>query len=292
MRLLPSETNKFTKIAIFAAILWPFFYTLNMTFTKSISPSVPTYILLFWRSLFGVLLFLPFFLKSGIKKMKTQFLPLHIIRSILMTLAIFLTYSAYRKLPLTLATSIGFTAPLMMTILSMLLLKEQITWKKWMILLVGYMGVLVIVRPGIVPFNMFVGFALTANLVASFAAILVRILSQKDSIETIMMYAYLGMFVISSFIVALDWRPISFQDIGHIFCIAAVGAIAQYCYATAVKYAQASFVAPFEYLRIVFAIPIGFYAFNECIDNIMLIGASIIIGSTWILSRLNRKDIM
>lgn len=268
------------------------FYTLNMTVAKSINPCVHTATMLFWRSVFGTLIFLPFVARKGLKILKTPYLPIHALRGVLMTVAIYLTYTAYRNLPITLATSIGFTAPLIMTLLSLFFLKEHVSWRKWLIILLGYLGMLVIVRPGVVPLNMFIVYLLGANLAACIALIFVRKIAQEDAPETIVFFPNLVMLMISSGLMVCYWQSLTLHDLLHILAITAFGALGQYSYAVAVKHAQSSFVAPFEYLRIVLAIPIGLYGFDEHIDFFMLLGVSIIIVSTWMLSHLSKREIV
>lgn len=284
--------NNPANIAVFAAVCWSLFYTFNMTVAKTLNPCIQTTTLLFWRSIFGTLIFLPFVLSKGLRILKSEYIHIHIIRGILMTTAIFLTYTAYRNLPLTLATSIGFTAPLIMTILSLIFLKETISWRKWLIILLGYVGMLVIVRPGVVPLNIYVASSICANLSACVALILVKKIAHSDAPETIVFYPNLAMLLISGVLMIGFWQELSSIDLLQILLISALGALGQYSYAVAVKYAQSSFVAPFEYLRIVIAIPIGLYGFNEHLDLFMLAGVGIIISSTWMLSRLSKREIV
>jgi drug/metabolite transporter (DMT)-like permease len=209
-------------------------------------------------------------------------------RAFFLTAAIWFTYKSYRYLPLTFATSIGFTSPLIIALLSIFILGEKIALQRWGIILIGYAGILVIVRPGIVEVNEYVVMALLANVTAGMSLILVRYLSSHDRTSTILFYAHLGTFVFASILVSYDWQPIPTTEVHKIALMSLCGLTAQYLYATAVKYAEASYVSPFEYLRIVFAIPLGIAFFNEDIDMWVIGGTAIIITSTWVLSRMSR----
>jgi len=142
-------------------------FTTVMSLAKLLDPSVKGAVLVFIRCLFGLIFFLPFLLKAGVETLKTQRPFLHLLRVIFTCLAIACTYYGYRNLPLAVGTSLGFTAPLMTTALAILVLKEVVTIKKWVLIFVGYLGVLVIVQPPEFSFNSAVYILLLANLFAS-----------------------------------------------------------------------------------------------------------------------------
>ena len=112
-------------------LLWALVFSLAMATAKTLSPEVDTLILLFMRYFFGLVFFSPFLMKSDLKDFKTSRPLLHVTRIMCMGAAMGCTYYAYRNLPLALATSIGMTGPLFTTMLSMLLLKDSVSFPKW-----------------------------------------------------------------------------------------------------------------------------------------------------------------
>lgn len=277
-------------IATLFSILWSFIYTVNVTITKFIDCDLDNTVLVFWRSFFGLLLFLPVIINNGSDVFKTKHPWHHFARALFLTTAIWCTYKSYRFLPLTFATSIGFTSPLIIAVLSVFLLGEKVSVVRWLIILTGYSGIIIIVRPGIIEMNQYIIMALVANVTAGMSLILVRYLSQHDRTSTILFYAHLGTFVFASILVSFNWQPIPTHEIHKIALMSVCGLTAQYLYATAVKYAEASYVSPFEYLRIVFAVPIGLIFFHEEVDMWVILGATIIITSTWVLSLISRGE--
>ncbi len=277
-------------IATLFSILWSFIYTVNVTITKFIDCDLDNTVLVFWRSFFGLLLFLPVIINNGREVFKTKHPWHHLARAVFLTTAIWFTYKSYRFLPLTFATSIGFTSPLIIAVLSVFLLGEKVSIRRWAVILIGYSGIIIIVRPGVVEMNQYILIALLANITAGMSLILVRYLSQHDRTSTILFYAHLGTFVFASLLVSFNWQPIPTDEIHKIAIMSVCGLTAQYLYATAVTYAEASYVSPFEYLRIVFAVPIGLFFFNEAIDIWVILGATIIITSTWVLSLISRAE--
>ncbi|USO01865.1 MAG: DMT family transporter [Alphaproteobacteria bacterium] len=275
-------------IATLFSILWSLIYTINVTITKFIDCDLDNTVIVFWRSFFGLLLFLPVIINKGPVVFKTQHPWQHFVRAFFLTAAIWFTYKSYRFLPLTFATSIGFTSPLIMALLSIFILGEKVSPQRWVIILIGYVGVLVIVRPGIIAVNKYVIMAILANITAGLSLILVRYLSSHDKTSTILFYAHLGTFVFASILVIYDWQPIATGEVHKIAVMSLCGLTAQYLYATAVKYAEASYVSPFEYLRIIFAVPLAVIFFNETIDLWVIGGTTIIIASTWVLSRMSQ----
>lgn len=127
---------------------------------------------------------------------RTTSMPLHIIRIILDVLAMLCTYYTYRNLPSAFATSIGVTGPIFTTALSGLILKEFIGYKKWVLVILGYIGVLIVIKPTSFILDIAIITALLANLLAAICIIIIKILSRKDLIITIMLFGNVGIFAV------------------------------------------------------------------------------------------------
>lgn len=266
-------------------------FTTTLAISKTLSPDVSNFVLLSARYFFGSLLLvsiisaqkeLPF-----AKLFKTKRLMWQMIRVMFVLIATGLTYFAYRNLPLPVATSIGFSGPLFTAIFAILFLGEKMTKPKAISLILGYTGVLIIVRPdassGLVLMAFFA--ALGANAFAALGIVTAKYLTKSDHTLTIQSFSTFLTFVIASLIAVVVWKTPSIPDLAILACMGCFGTFGQLCYIRAIKLADASFVSPFEYSRLLLAIPIGYFFFDEHVDSIVMIGVCFIILGTYRLIR-------
>lgn len=261
-------------------------FTTVMSLAKLLDPSVKGTVLVFIRCLFGLIFFLPFLLKVGVKTLKTQRPFLHLLRVIFTCLAIACTYYGYRNLPLALGASLGFTSPLMTTALAILVLKEVVTIKKWALIFVGYLGVLAIVQPSEFSFNSAVYILLLANFFASSSLMCAKKLTATESTISMMFYVNVISTVLSGIAAIFVWVTPSLQDFTILVFLGLIGVTAQLCYVKSLQCATPSFLAPLEYSRLVMAIPIGFVLFSELPTMWTFIGSGVIITATFFVARL------
>lgn len=274
------------KKSIAWVISWSLCFSVVMTLAKKVSPDIPGATLIFCRLTIGLLFAMPIFIGQGLKVVvKTHFLSLHLVRAVVVTCAMGCTYYAYRNLPLAEAAAIGQTGPLFTTLLAVLVLKESMTLLKWLAMLVGYIGVLFIVKPVGAEIDSAVFVALLANLLAGLAIIIAKIASRGDSSQTILFYGTVATLVLTSMQAIFYWQTPSAIDCIYLIFIGAAGMLSQYCYLQALRYAPASFVTPFEYVRLCVTIPIGMIVFNETPDIYSLLGSLIIVASIIFLVR-------
>lgn len=272
--------------SIFWMILWSICFSIVMSLAKKISPEISGATLIFCRLAIGLTFAMPIFIGQGIQAViKTPYISLHLIRAVIVTCAMGCTYYAYRNLPLAEAASIGQTGPLFTTLLAGFILREKMTLSKWLAMMVGYAGVLFIVKPGAAELNIAMLVALAANLLAGMAIIIAKKVSSADSSSTILFYGTVGTLILTSLQVLFSWQTPSMTDSIYLIFIGASGMLSQYCYLQALKYAPASFVTPFEYVRLCVTIPIGIIVFNETPDLYSLLGSLIIVGSIIYLVR-------
>jgi drug/metabolite transporter (DMT)-like permease len=267
-------------------LLWALSFSSAMAFAKTLSPDVNNIIILFMRYFFGLIFFSPFVYQAGFQGFKTSRLFLHLTRVVCVGAAMGCTYYAYRNLPLDLATSIGMTGPLFTTVLSMLLLKDRVSLTKWALILFGYFGVLVMVRPHEMPIGTGVIVELFANLFAAFSIICVKLLSRTESTLTIMLYANTITTFVAGILALSMWETPTHQDLMIMVVIGGLGVFSQFCSVTSLKYANPSYLAPFEYTRLCFAIPVGYLFFHEVPTLWTILGSLIIVAATYGLTRL------
>ncbi|MES2252760.1 MAG: DMT family transporter [Pseudomonadota bacterium] len=264
-------------------------FTAAMSLAKLLDPNVKSTVLVFFRCLFGLIFFLPFLFKAGVSNLKTQRPLLHVLRVLFTCSAIACTYYGYRNLPLAVAISIGFTAPLMTTVLAIVFLKETITFKKWILILTGYLGVLVITQPSEFNVNNAVYVLLLANLFASSSMICAKKLTRTESVVSLMFYVNIISTCLSGIAAYFVWVIPSLHDFIILLFIGLSGVTAQLCYVKSLQLCSPSFLAPFDYGRLIIAVPIGFILFNELPNVWTFLGSGIIIAATLLVMRLELK---
>ncbi len=285
--LLPSRQNTISAIL---ATLGALALSSLMALAKQLHPGIPTALVIFMKSSFGLIFLIPFLISNRKSFVKTKKLPWHILRVTLAASTMLCTYYAYRNLPIAFATSVGMSGPLFTTLLSAILLKENISPLKWLIIILGYIGVIIIIKPTTFLLDFGTASALLANLLAACTIIVVKILSRYDSTLTIMIYSNIGITLLSFVFNINGWQALSLKDLMLLSFIGILSLITQFCSVTALKYSTPSFVAPFEYMRIPFAILIGLIIFDEIPAISTIIGSVIIIFSAYMLSCLSNKN--
>ena len=234
-------------------------------------------------------------IKNKILDVKTKKLPLHILRIILSVGGMFCTYYAYRNLSIAVATSIGMTGPLFTTVLSIIILKERIKFWNWIVIIWGYLGIILVIRPTSMVLDIGMLSALLANILAACCIIIVKTLSRYDSTITIMLYSNVGITIASSLLNTHGWsNSLDILDITDVVILSLTGLLGvftQFCSFSALKHSNPSFLAPFEYTRIFFAIIISVLVFQESPDLYIIAGSIIIVSSTYLLTYLENRNL-
>jgi len=234
----------------------------------------------FFRVAVGFIAILPFVARAGWSQIRTQHLHVHIIRAVFGLLAMYCSYYAIAHIPLADYTALSFTKPLFATFLAVVILHEVVRWRRWTATAVGFVGVIVMVRPGATAFQP----AALAALVEAFSiAFLVTLVKRLPARETTTgMLFHFGLFAsvlsIAPAVYAWQW-PTAFEWF-LLISVGLLGAMAQSCWIRSFRCGDASVVAPFDYLRLLFAGSVGFAVFGELPTVWTLAGAGVIVTST------------
>jgi drug/metabolite transporter (DMT)-like permease len=233
------------------------------------------------RSLIGLSIFV--FLArqfGGLKSLLTRKWPWHLLRTLLATGAMFGFFYGLARMPLVDALTLGFTAPLMVTALSVPMLGEHVGWRRWVAVIAGFVGVLIILRPGAGD----VSFAAVAVLFAAFCyaamAITARKLSTTESSYALSIYVITGPLLVSGALLSRGaWQApdvegwMLFVVAGACSVIAWIGIIGGY------RRASPAVLAPFEYTALIGGAIAGYLIWDEVPDRWVAMGATVIIAS-------------
>ena len=232
------------------------------------------------RYLFHTLFMLPLLAgRGGWLRLRTAHPRLQVMRGLGMMASSLLFILGLEALPIAEASAIGFISPLFVTAASVLFLGEAVGWKRWLAVLVGFGGVLVVVRPGTAAFNPAALFPVAAAVGWTVALIASRKIRTDDApLTTLIHTAWTGLAALS-LVVPFFWTPPDLSGWVLLAGQGALSALAQYLLIHAFAVAPASLLAPFNYSQIVWATLAGFVVFGALPDLWTLVGAAIIIAS-------------
>ena len=237
---------------------------------------VSIYIAAFLRFLIGFIFIFPYILKTKFKVYKTSNILLHIIRSLLNYPAMLLTFSALMLVPYEKISALNFLVPFFVTILAVLFLKENIRIYRISALVIGFIGMLVILRPGIMDVSLGIQMVLVATFFWSIIIILTKQLTNKDSSITILTYMYTFMTFLTLITAIIFWETPTTNSIIYLSLAAFVGTISHFSINHAFKLVDVSMTQPFSFIGLIVASFYGYFLFNESPDIYTWLGAIVI----------------
>ena len=277
------------KLAIFLIITSVFFGTVMLSFLKIAQEDVNVYVAGFFRFFLGLVIILPYIIKKKDAVLKTTHLKQHFLRAILGLPAMLLYFSALVLLPIEKLTAISFVVPLIVTILAVFFLGEKIYIYRTLALILGFSGMLVIIRPGFVDISIGVYMVLFSALLWSINIIITKKISKDDSAITILAYQSIFMSLLSFFIVIFFWEMPSLKTFIYLVLAAMCGTVLHLTLNHAFKLVDVSMTQPYSFLNLVFASIIGYFVFDEIPDFYTWIGALIIFTGVLIISYREMK---
>ena len=286
-----------TKSGPFYFLISVIFFSVMEILVKFLSSSYPIGELVFFRGFFGLLPII-FIMpkKKFFQNFKTKKIKLHIFRTITGCFALISIFFSLKYLPLADAISITFAAPIFATIFSIFFVKEIVGKKRWFAVLIGFLGILIILKPGTSLFSIYSIFPILFCVGFAASASLIRILSKTDKNYLISFYYTAGLTLISLFLDPLSWKIPLFKDCLLLISIGIIGSLGNIIITEAYRKSEISLITPIKYLNLIFAIVFGYYLFNEVPEVSTLIGSVLIIVSTVIIfireRRLNKKNII
>jgi drug/metabolite transporter (DMT)-like permease len=217
---------------------------------------------------------------------------LHIVRGMLGIMMLTTFVYAIRRLPLAETYSIFFVAPLLITVLAVVILKERVDWTRWVAVAMGFCGVIIVLRPTGSGALTIPGLAVLACAVGyALSAIIIRVLGRTDSTES-MMFWLMALVGIGAGLLALpEWRPIQSAHWPVVAGVAVLGSIGQLAITEAFKLGESSFIAPFEYTALAWGVGLDWFVWRTVPAPVTIAGAFVIIASGLYLVRRERVHV-
>jgi len=243
---------------------------------RFVSEVLPPFQIAFFRNIFGLAFLLPLLMRSRFAILRTKQIGLHALRGVINMAAMLMFFTALAISPIAKVTALGFTAPIFMAILAVLVLGERFRIYRWSAIFLGFVGMLIILRPGLVAIDTGALLVIGSAALWAVAMIIIKIQSRTESSLTIVAYMgiFLGVFSIAPAVWV--WQPFGLQTLMFMVLIGLFGSIAQMAISESLKETDSTALMPFDFLKLIWTAMIGVWFFSEIPDIYTWIGATVI----------------
>jgi len=250
------------------------------------SDSYPLGQVLFFRGFFGLVFYFFIIPRERLKNFYyTKRAGLHFLRCLFGLIALISIFIALRNLPLATVVSISFAAPIFTTIFSIFFLSEKVGLYRWLAVIVGFIGIIIITEPGFSSLNIYFIYPIIFCLGLSYVAIAIRQLSSTEPIWLIALNFSAAITLVSFFTIPFGWVMPDIKDLILLSFIGIFGGVANLWLSQSYKFSEVSLVTPLKYLALVFAIIFGYFIWDEMPSTKTLVGALLVIISSVIIFR-------
>ena len=274
------------------ALLWSLFGTvtggLMNVLIRAAAAELDPIEIVFFRNFFALVVMVPFIVRLGPGALRTSKMGFYTLRAVVAFLSMITWFIGITIVPLATATALNFTAPLFATILAAMVLGEQVRVRRWSAIALGFIGVIVILRP-FGPLDLAMLVLLFSAATAAMGSITVKFLSRSEPAVAIVSYMVIYLTPISLVPALFVWQWPSLATTGYLLLLGLCGVLSHFGVTRALAAADASAIAPFEFLRLPYAALLGFIFFTERPDAWTWIGAAIIVGSSLYVAHREAK---
>lgn len=209
----------------------------------------------------------------------------HAVRGVLHVASAALIVWALSLLPIATVTAIAFSAPIVVLTFSMRVVGEQVSWKRWIAVLIGFAGVIVIIRPGGVSFEWALLIAVAAAFTNGLRDLLTRRLARTDTSLSVLFWASVLVIIAALFTIPFGWRPLTLSASVWFVINGLLNASAHFLMIEALRLGDAALISPFRYTAILWATLAGFLVWHHFPDALTLFGAALLIVSGILVAR-------
>ena len=285
--------------AILLTMSGSFFAVLMEALIRAAQYDSNVYTIGFFRFFFGLIIIFPYLVKNNFTPYKTKNFKFYFIRGLFNIPMMIFGFGALVYVPFEQFKAMHFLSPIIVVLLSFIIFREKIYLYRIFALLIGFAGMLIIVRPGIIEFNIGTIMILTSLTFWSFIIILSKFVSKDDSPITMVTYQYTLMTFFSLPLAIFFWVTPSLTSLIYVFVGAISGTILHLSLALSYKYADLSVTQPIWFTGLIFGSGIGYFAFNETPDLWTWLGGIVVFSSVLVITyneknkdKKNKKNIL
>ena len=243
----------------------------------------------FFRNLFGLIFVIPWFIRFGLAPLRTNHLKLHVYRSLMNVVAMFSFFYALSITPLAEVTALGFAAPIFTTVLAAIFLKEVVRLRRWTAVIIGFLGTLIILRPGFEEIGLGQILVLNSTIFWAVTLLLIKTIGRYDSSVTIITYMSLLQLPLSLGPALFFWTWPSPDLWIWLLAIGVLGGGAQWLMTESLRVADTSVVMPLDFCKLPWTAFLAYLAFAEIPDIFTWIGGIVIFGSALYIAYREQK---
>ena len=230
---------------------------------RLVSTELHPFQIVFFQNFFGLFVVMPWFIRHGLVPLRTTRYSLHLLRVLITLVSQLGLFYALSVTPLSLIAALGFTVPIFTTLLAMVFLHESVGLKRWFAVLGGFVGTLVVLRPGFVDVSLGAIIMIGASLIFSFAILLTKILSRTESTVTLTSYSVVLLAPMNLLIATFVWEWPSWEILGWCAAVGVVATTTQLLFNQGLKEAEVNVLMPLDFFKLIWASVIGYVLFLE-----------------------------
>lgn len=247
---------------------------------RQASETVHPFVVVFYRNLFGTLMLAPLIIKHGRELFRTNRIGTHVRRATSGVIATFCTFYAIANAPLATVMSINYAAPLFTTVAAIFLLGETVRWRRMVALAIGFVGMLIVLRPGQLPMTLGIMAAVISAIATAFSTIAMKQLSRTESSLSVVTYSFVLMLPPSLIVCLPYWQWPNGQELLVLLGVGLMASLGQSFTVKALGAAEATAVLPYDFVRFGLVIAIGVMVFGDPVDAFTYLGGAIIFLAT------------
>lgn len=270
-------TDNVKGAAILAAAA--FFFSCMVAVIKLAGEHLPVTQIVLLRQLGMAVIMLPMWVSNPVASFQTNRFGLLAWRLVLGSTAMLCGFTAFIHLPLADATAIGFTKSFFVTIFAVLFLGEIVGTYRWSAVVVGFIGVLIMLQPGAHGFSVYGLLSVTAAAAAGGVMVIIRHLTRTESVQVIMSYHVIGVALVMLIPALLNWQPLTPYLWVLIVILAVTAYLGQRLNVLAYSHGEASLLASLDYIRLLYAVLLGWVLFEQLPQRATIFGALIIVAA-------------
>ena len=279
------NTTKGILLMLFYAIL----ISMMHTGIRYVSEDMHPFEIAFFRCVFGLIPIIPFFIHQGLTPLKTKRFPMLFTRGVINIYCMLAFFFSVSIVPLAEVTALSFSAPVFVVILAVFIFKEKVGIRRWAAIFVGFIGTVIILRPGFQDFSLGQFLVISSAFAWAICMIIIKELGKTESSVTITAYMSLVMAPLSFIAALFVWTWPTMEQLGWLAFIGIVGGIAQMAMAESLRSAPTHVVTPIDFTRLIFIAIMGYVIFDQVPDIFVWIGGSIIISATAFIAYREHK---
>ena len=266
-------------------------YVVSIAIGRYIAPDIEVFQIAFLRNAFAVLFMMPWLMKVGIGAMRTNQISRHILRGFMSSANVTLLFAAVALIPIADMSAINFLQPVIGAAIAGLVLGEVVSRARWIAIIAGFAGALIMIRPGFAEYNIGIAFALGSGVAGALVSIMIKTLVRRDPPDTIAAWLFVTQTLILLIPTIIVWKNPTLEQWILFAVIGFMSVILQRTYNRGIQAADVSVAMPFNFTRLIWAALLGWIVFAEFPDIWTWVGGTVIFAaSVWLTRQGQQKQ--